>query len=155
MNIQDRPAAPAKPGAVEGFAYARRVLFHETDLAGMVHFSNYFRYMEEAEHALWRAAGMRIDGATETGWPRVSATFDYRSPLFFEDEFTVTVRVQAVTKRTIQYSFVVTRETTAIGSGSVTIACVARQPGRPETMRSIEVPADVVSCLRAAAGETT
>jgi acyl-CoA thioester hydrolase len=146
MNSQSRPA--------DGFAYSRSVLFHETDLAGMVHFSNYFRYMEEAEHALWRAAGMRIDGATEIGWPRVSAAFDYRSPLFFEDQFTVAVRLHAVTKRTIQYSFVVTREAATIGSGSVTIACVARQPGRADSMRSIEVPADVVSRLRAAAGQT-
>lgn len=42
------------------FRYPRRVQFAETDLAGMVHFANFFRYMEEAEHALWRAAGMSI-----------------------------------------------------------------------------------------------
>ena len=47
-----------------GFVYTRRVVFYETDLAGVVHFSNYFRYMEEAEHAMWRAAGMRIDAST-------------------------------------------------------------------------------------------
>ena len=35
----------------------RRVLFYETDAAGIVHFSWFFRYMEEAEHALWREAG--------------------------------------------------------------------------------------------------
>ena len=27
----------------------RRVLFHETDMAGVVHFSYFLRYMEEAE----------------------------------------------------------------------------------------------------------
>ena len=42
------------------FVYRRRVQFAETDLAGIVHFSNIFRYMEEAEHALWRAAGLTI-----------------------------------------------------------------------------------------------
>ena len=39
----------------------RRVQFHETDLAGLVHFSIFFRYMEEAEHALWRAAGEKLN----------------------------------------------------------------------------------------------
>ena len=39
------------------FTYRRRVQFYETDLAGIVHFSWYPRYMEEAEHAMWRDAG--------------------------------------------------------------------------------------------------
>ena len=38
----------------------RRVQFHETDAAGIVHFSWFYRYMEEAEHALWRQAGLSI-----------------------------------------------------------------------------------------------
>ncbi len=50
--------------AVAGFRYARRVQFAETDLAGIMHSSNFFRYMEEAEHALWRAAGPSIDSVT-------------------------------------------------------------------------------------------
>ena len=59
-----------------GFRYSRRVQFSETDLAGIAHFSAYFRFMEEAEHALWRAAGLSI-GAAETtgGWPRVAGLF--------------------------------------------------------------------------------
>ena len=134
-----------------GFVYTRQVVFYETDLAGVVHFSNYFRYMEEAEHALWRAAGMRIDGVDlDVGWPRVSATFDYKRPLQYEDEIQIAVSVSAVTRRTIQYAFQITRGDTAIGVGSMTTACVARDG---VAMRSIDVPADVVSKLRAAAGQ--
>ena len=36
----------------------RRVQFYETDMAGIVHFSWFFRYLEEAEHAMWREAGL-------------------------------------------------------------------------------------------------
>ena len=134
-----------------GFLYKRRVLFYETDLVGVVHFSNYFRYMEEAEHALWRAAGMRVDKAgCETGWPRVSATFDYKKPLRFEDEFTILVRVQAVTRRTIQYTFAVSRDGAAIGAGSMTTAFATRSD---DSMRAVDVPDDVVARLRAAAGQ--
>ena len=138
-------------GDEPAFRYNRRVLFYETDLAGVVHFSNFFRYMEEAEHALWREAGMRIDAAgCDTGWPRVSATFDYKNPLFFEDNFAVAVRVHAVTRRTIQYSFVLTRDDTPIGTGSMTTACVTRSSG---AMRAVDVPPDIVSRLRTAAGQ--
>ena len=33
------------------FHFSKRVEFSETDMAGIVHFSNFFRYMEMAEHA--------------------------------------------------------------------------------------------------------
>ena len=63
------------------FRLKRRVQFYETDAAGIVHFSNYFRYMEEAEHALWRSAGITISGSgSEIGWPRVSVSFEYLQP---------------------------------------------------------------------------
>src|SRR5262249_47928566 len=58
----------------------RRVHFYETDMAGLVHFSVFFRYMEEAEHALWRAAGLTIATVDEEfGFPRVSASFDFHA----------------------------------------------------------------------------
>ena len=46
--------------------YRRRVEFAETDAAGIVHFSVFFRYMEEAEHALWRNAGMASSTSRES-----------------------------------------------------------------------------------------
>ena len=80
----------------------RRVNFYETDLAGIVHFSCFFRYMEEAEHALWREAGLTIARAgEETGFPRLAATCDFHAPLHFEDEFEVSVRVARITRRTL------------------------------------------------------
>ena len=48
----------------------RRVQFYETDMAGIVHFSWFFRYLEEAEHAMWREAGLSIADGSEIGWPR-------------------------------------------------------------------------------------
>jgi acyl-CoA thioester hydrolase len=133
--------------AEAAFKYIRQVKFYETDLAGVVHFSNYFRYMEEAEHALWRAAGLTVDRAgAKLGWPRVSATFDFKSPLFFEDEFEILVRISAVTTRTIQYTFAVTRGSKIIGAGSMTTACAVRQP---DALRAVEIPDDVVPRLRA------
>jgi YbgC/YbaW family acyl-CoA thioester hydrolase len=135
-----------------GFRYTRQVKFYETDLAGVVHFSNYFRYMEEAEHALWRAAGLTVDRAgAELGWPRVNATFDYKRALLFEDEFTIIVRIQAVSARTIQYAFTIVRGDKTIGAGSMTTACAVRDP---ETMRAVEIPEGIVDRLKAAAGQT-
>ena len=85
----------AKPPVSE-YRFRRRVQFYETDVAGIVHFSWFYRYMEEAEHALWREAGLSIHPHdSEIGWPRVSASFDFHRALRFEDEFDVEVKYVA------------------------------------------------------------
>jgi len=86
------------------------VQFSETDLAGIAHFSAFFRFMEEAEHALWRAAGLSIGAAEITGgWPRVAASFDYKRPLRFEDEFEVELVPERVGTSSITYSWEIRR----------------------------------------------
>lgn len=133
------------------FRYKRRVEFAETDLAGIVHFSMIFRYMEEAEHAMWREAGLSIaDRDSDLSWPRVSAACEFRNPLFFEDEFEVWVRLAAARTRALDYEFTIVRGETVIAVGTMTSVCVRKNPeGR---MRATEVPEEVLTRLRALAG---
>jgi acyl-CoA thioester hydrolase len=120
----------------------RRVQFSETDAAGIVHFSCFFRYMEDAEHALWRENGLTIHQRdSPIGWPRVGAAFEYHRALKFEQEFDVTIRVTEITKRTIGYSCEITRDQQRIATGSLKIACVSKLPDG--TMRSAEIPEDI------------
>jgi len=129
------------------FHYARRVQFAETDQAGIVHFSWYFRYMEEAEHALWRAAGLSIAAADRAVvFPRVAASAEYLSPLRFEDEFDVAVVVESIGRRSIRYACTITRGETQIATGSMTVASATRLPGEP--LRGAEVPEDIAARLR-------
>lgn len=133
-----------------GFRYTRRVQFAETDMAGIVHFAVFFRYMEEAEHALWRAAGLTIAKAHEdVGWPRVSAKFDFKAPLHFEDEFDVHVTMGKVTRSTITWECRITRDDCLIGEGSSTTVHVDKKPG--EKLKSAEIPKRILDALRAAA----
>ena len=133
------------------YRLTRRVQFHETDAAGIVHFSWFFRYMEEAEHALWRAAGLSIAApGAEIGWPRVAASFDFMKPLRFEDEFEVRLWIAAKTKKTIQYKALIASAGETRASGSLTIACVSRRPGEP--MKAINIPPEVDSRLQVADG---
>ena len=70
------------------FKVVRRVEFSETDMAGIMHFSNFFRFMETAEHGFFRSLGLAIinDKAHPgIGWPRVRAECDYKAPLHFQD----------------------------------------------------------------------
>jgi YbgC/YbaW family acyl-CoA thioester hydrolase len=132
---------------VNAFVHRRRVQFADTDLAGIVHFSTIFRYMEEAEHALWRAAGLTIhESGSGIGWPRVSAACEFRNPLRFEEEFDVRVRISALKTRTIEYEFTLVRGETVIAVGTITCICVKKLPDG--SMKAIELPEHVVRHLR-------
>jgi acyl-CoA thioester hydrolase len=125
----------------------RRVEFSDTDMAGIVHFANFFRYMEAAEHEWFRALGLKIAGklanGTEFGWPRVSATCGYSSPAHYEDvlEITITVVQRNPRSLTTQYEF--RRGPTLIATGEMkTVYCLMPE-GSP--MRSAEMPAEVAA----------
>jgi acyl-CoA thioester hydrolase len=118
------------------------VQFSETDAAGIVHFSCFFRYMEDAEHALWRENGLRIHQAdAPIGWPRVATAFEFHRALKFEQEFDVTIRVAEIGKRTISYTCEITQDSQRIATGTLKIACVNKLPDG--TMKSTEIPEDI------------
>jgi acyl-CoA thioester hydrolase len=127
------------------FRLQRRVQFHETDLAGMVHFSWYFRYMEEAEHGLWRALGLTVASRDDhLRFLRVAASCDYRAPLRFEDEFDTVIRVDALGSRSIRYACVITHGATRVANGSMTVACVDIAAKPP---RAVDIPEPIAQRL--------
>lgn len=122
----------------------RRVQFYETDTAGVVHFSWFFRYMEEAEHAMWREAGLSVaPKGSSIGWPRVAASCEFQRPLRFEDEFEVWLRIAAIGERTIKYVCVLSRDGEQIATGSLTVACVTHRADEP--MRAIRIPPEIAA----------
>jgi acyl-CoA thioester hydrolase len=144
--------APGSP--VSEYTLRRRVYFYECDGAGIVHFSNYFRYMEEAEHGLWRATGLSIARKElGVGFPRVAASFEYHRPLRFEDEVDSTVRIVSISTRSMKYTCTMTRDGESIATGSATIVCVGYQPDK--SMKSVPIPPEIASRFTVSAGATS
>ena len=114
------------------YRFGRRVEFAETDMAGIVHFSNFFRYMEMAEHDFLRSIGLSvhadIDGRT-VSWPRVCAECSYHAPATFEDELEIVVTVREKRTKTLTYDFRFFKgHAELIASGTMTVVCVAIDP---------------------------
>ena len=112
------------------FRCRQRVEFADTDMAGIVHFSNFFRYMESAEHEFLRSLGLSVHsvhGAEVVSWPRVNAECKYRSPLSFEDEIDVHLLVREKKAKSITYEFRFRKEGAAevVAVGSITVVCVS------------------------------
>lgn len=106
--------------------------------------------MEEAEHALWRAAGLTVaERGSDLGWPRVSAAFEFRAPLHFEEEFEVHVRLAEVRRTSLHYGHTILRGGTAIGTGTMVAVCAR---SGPDGLRAMEIAPDVVRRLQEAAG---
>lgn len=94
------------------FTQERRVEFAETDMAGIVHFANFFRWMESAEHAFLRSMGYSVHTTEEgksAGWPRLKVSCDYCKPLRFEESVAVELSVAEVRTRSVRYAFVIRR----------------------------------------------
>jgi len=131
------------------YRFRRRVQFYETDAAGLVHFSWYFRYMEEAEHALWREAGLSIHPPHgEIGFPRVSTSFEFHRALRFEQEFDVHVRVAAMTKRSIRYTCVLSDGDSKIATGTLVTVCVRRHADQAMTVA--DIPPEIAARIQVA-----
>ena len=136
------------------FKLTRRVEFAETDMAGIVHFANFFRMMEATEHAFFRSLGFTIHGHDEggtTGWPRVSATCDFRAPLRFEEEVEIHLLVAEVRSRSIRYQFIFRKSADGaeVARGTIAAVCatVDKATGKlvpvpiPERIRAEITPA--------------
>ena len=124
------------------FKLIRRVEFCETDMAGIVHYSNFFRYMESAEHAFYRSLGFSVTLAKEggvKGLPRVHASCDYRAPLRCEDEFEIHLVVREKRSKTLTYDFIFRKGETLVAQGALTIVCVEFDP-TTRSMKSVPLP---------------
>ena len=129
----------------------RRVEFHDTDLAGMMHFTGFFRAMEAAEHELLRELGLSVvgqDDQGEIGWPRVSASCDFQSPAHFEDVLDIEVSVAQLGEKSVTYAFHFTCDGRSLAKGEMTSACCRILPDAPPS--SIPIPEEIAVKLRKA-----
>ncbi len=134
------------------FQTTRRVEFCDTDMAGIVHFANFFRYMEAAEHELFRSLDLKIAGkfpdGLEYGWPRVSATCSYHAPARYEDVLDIQITIVKRTDRSLTTSYEFARDGQFLALGEMkTVFCVF-PAGAP--MQSAPMPPEIAAKLNQA-----
>lgn len=132
----------------------RRVEFSDTDMAGIVHYSNFFRYMEVAEHEFFRSLGFSVvtrQVDPPVGWPRVHAECDYKQPLRFEDQFEIHMVVSAKKSKSLTYRFRFRKlnvpAPVEVARGSITVVCVTHQRGR---MKAVTIPKEIANRIEVA-----
>lgn len=133
---------------MSSFTYIRRVEFADTDMAGIMHFSAIFRFMESAEHAFFRSLGYSVtlkDLDSSLGLPRVRAEADFRRPFRFEDEVEIELTVLEKRAKLLRYGFKLRKvgdpERFVAAEGSITAVCVRRNADGK--LASHELPAEL------------
>lgn len=133
------------------FTAKRRIEFVDTDMAGIVHFSNFFRFMEAAEQEFLRSLGFGVSFAWEgesLGFPRVSAQCDYVRPARFEDVLNIAVSVQNIGRKSVSYLFHFSAAGETVAKGQMTAVC-CRVVG-DQKIESVEIPPVIRTKLEAA-----
>lgn len=148
----------ARMEPVDRFLFRRRIEFAETDAAGIMHFSHFFRFMESAEHAFYRSLGFSVHefrpepGGPLIGWPRVHAEADFRLPLEFEEVVEIELRVIEVRSRSMRYEFRFWKDPDGAralaATGAFAVACV-RLDAPDGKMVAVEIPEVIRQRIRA------
>ena len=133
------------------FHTSRLVEFSDTDMAGIMHFSAYFRFMEAAEHAFLRNLGLSVyteaDGGAIT-FPRVAASCDYAAPIHWEDNVDIEVTVERMGAKSITYGFQFSVGGRNVAKGKMTSVCCRVEDKKPPV--SIAIPDSFADKLRRA-----
>src|SRR5258708_2043688 len=137
------------------FKMTHRVEFSETDMAGIIHFSSFFRYMEVTEHAFFRSLGLSIAGQNSihpVGWPRVKVSAEFRRPLQFEDEVEVHMLVKEKSSKSLTYEYRF-RKINAdppidAARGSLTVVCVSKDENGK--MKATNIPEEIARLIEVA-----
>jgi YbgC/YbaW family acyl-CoA thioester hydrolase len=106
-----------------------RVMWADTDVAGIVWFGVFFRYFENAEEELFRRLGhdrTALLRHLKVFMPRTSLQSRFRSPAKLGDEMSIGVGVASMTDRRIEFAFDIHERGTdrLICDASYRVACV-------------------------------
>jgi YbgC/YbaW family acyl-CoA thioester hydrolase len=133
------------------FYTIRRIEFADTDMAGIVHFANFFRFMEAAEVEFLRSRGLSVSMPWDGGrisFPRVAASCDFVRPVTFQDVINVAVSIIRIGRKSVTYGFEFSKEGEVVARGQVSSVCCRVHPDH--TLESIEIPPSFRAKLEAA-----
>ncbi|GFE65382.1 tol-pal system-associated acyl-CoA thioesterase [Litoreibacter roseus] len=123
-----------------------RVYYEDTDLAGIVYYANYFKFIERARSEWVRAAGidqkqLKDESGIVFAVRQVHA--DYLKPAAFDDILRVETALNTLTPARIVLSQAIWREEMQLFDSTVTLVCLD-ETGRPKRL-----PADICRRLQA------
>ena len=131
MRESLRPADGCFEGNTHYFPL--RVYFEDTDVAGIVYYANYLRFMERARSDLLRAIGVDQRGALEDGtgvYAVAEVSIRYKAPARLGDDLIVVTDIREIRAASVLIHQQVRRTSELLVDAMVTAAFLTPE-GRP------------------------
>jgi YbgC/YbaW family acyl-CoA thioester hydrolase len=129
------------------FKHTFRVHWVDTDVAGVMHFTNFLRYFEACEEEFYRSISLPFNQIREKydiTFPRVEAHCQYKAACRFDDFIDVTLKVREVAEKTITYDFQLLRQHDGKLAAEGYIKCIAVN----SDWKATQVPVEVAKVVR-------
>ena len=124
-----------------------RVHWVDTDVAGVMHFTNYFRYFEACEEEFYRSIFLPFnDTRAKYGitFPRVEAHCTYKTACRFDDNFDVTMRLGEIAEKTITWEFQAIRQDDGKVAAEGCIKCISVN----SEWKAVPLPKEIVQVIQ-------
>ena len=104
------------------FVYTRKAQYHETDKMGIIHHSNYIKWMEEARIAFMESLGFGFAKVEQLGLvsPVAGISISYKHPVKFDDTVEIAVSISRYSGVVQEISYEITNRTTGLLSATAT-----------------------------------
>lgn len=130
-----------------------RVAFHQTDKAGIIHFTNLFKYVEEAEASFFRALDLGpLDlvwgaGRNGLGWVRLKAELEFLGPARLDDLLLVHLWISEKRSRTLGFGTRISLREKIVAQGRIKTMSV-RMTG--DGYSACLIPAEIAEAVEVA-----
>ncbi|MGE4561007.1 MAG: acyl-CoA thioesterase [Desulfobulbus sp.] len=116
------------------FTTTYRVIYGDTDAAGVVYNANYLRYFEIGRTEMMRAWALPYSAIEELGCvlPVTETYLRFKAPAAYDDLITIATSLVEVSKLTCRFHYAITREegeskSSLLARGFTVHACINRQ----------------------------
>ncbi len=107
--------------------FALRVYYEDTDLAGIVYYANYLKFIERGRSEWVRGLGIdqgKLKAETGVVFAVRRVLADYLKPAVYDDALVVETRLQALGNARIDLQQSVLRDTQVLFTAAVTLVCM-------------------------------
>ena len=114
--------------------FKQRIIYKDTDAAGVVYYANYLKFFEQGRTELLRDRGISIKATKEKHGVLFAVTkveCDYLAPALHEDEIAVTTEIVKKTSARLVFKQEVLREGQVLVSALITLCSLSVEGLKP------------------------
>lgn len=92
-----------------GYDHKVKVYYRDVDQMGIVYYTRYLEYFEEARTELLRNIGISVPDIEDKGYylPVISVNCNYKNPAKFDEELTIRTIIQDIPKSTLKIEYTI------------------------------------------------